>query len=1101
MSPLELIAADPLIGRIAQRSTDGSGPLAVAGLWGSSAPIVAGLIARRANRPLLYVTAHLDDADAARDDLESALDAAPALLPAWEALPGEGAASADVAAERARLCHRLASGDVPGVIVAPIQALLAPVPRAGVLEADALALSVGQSISPHAVIEWLAARNFQRLDQVEQGGDFALRGGILDVLVPGETDAVRIEFLEDAIESIRRFEIGSQRSFDALPRCRLTLPPPLDRLRPDDTTTFFDYLPANTLVAIAEPADAQELARTVLQRLGTPVGMFTAESIFRAAARFACLHLGRFASATVPAERVVAARGQPLPSFEHKPADAVAQLLELARTHRTVVFCDNAAESQRLNELLDQVRGSAGGPQAAVETRVGYLHAGFRWCDAPAEDAGPAAPDAPPPLLFVANRELFHRYAQRHRIRRVAAGRPIQSFLDLNPGDTVVHVVHGIAQFTGLQTIQKSGTRKQEEFLVLRFAESATLHVPASQIDLVQKYIGSGGARPPLSKLGGTRWKTAKARAEVAVGDLAADLLALQARRETQAGVAYPADTPWQVEFENAFLYTETPDQLTAAGDIKRDQLRARPMDRLLCGDVGYGKTELAMRAAFKVCEFGKQVAVLVPTTVLAEQHFQSFRERFAEYPFAIESLSRLRDRAEQRSIIGRAKKGQVDILIGTHRLLSADVRFADLGLAIIDEEQRFGVEHKERLKRLRETVDVLTLTATPIPRTLHLSMIGLRDISALATPPLDRRSIATRVTPFDRGLVREALVRELNRDGQVYFVHNRVRTIDAVAAALAEIVPDARFLVGHGQMPPEQLEEVMTRFVRHEADVLVCTTIIEAGLDIPNVNTIFIDRADQLGLADLHQLRGRVGRYKHRAYCYLLLSPDRPLTDVAARRLKAIEEFSELGAGFQIAMRDLEIRGAGNILGPQQSGHIAAVGYEMYCALLEQAVQRMKGEAPPAEAAVHLELNVEAYVPKHYVPSDRQRMEIYRRVAACRLPADVEQLERDLADAFGRLPPQTETLLALADIRVRAAAWRVRTILRREPDLIFTIDDLKRVEPLFAQATGSVRLVDARTIHWRLPDNYFHGDTLLRVLRQRFIQGEKARPVASARN
>jgi len=559
--------------------------------------------------------------------------------------------------------------------------------------------------------------------------------------------------------------------------------------------------------------------------------------------------------------------------------------------------------------------------------------------------------------------------------------------------------------------------------------------------------------------------------------------LRVQALRESQEGTAFPADTEWQREFEGSFIYTETEDQIVAAREIKTDMSRPRPMDRLLCGDVGYGKTELAMRAAFKCVEYGKQVAVLVPTTVLAEQHYQTFRERMADYPFIVECLSRFRSPAEQKDILQRTRKGQVDILIGTHRLLSRDVAFGDLGLVIIDEEQRFGVEHKERLKQMRATVDVLTMTATPIPRTLHMSMLGLRDISSLATPPMDRRSIVTQVRMWDRQLIREAILRELNRDGQVYFVHNLVYDIQSVAGRVRQIVPEARVVVGHGQMHEHDLEEVMTRFVRHQADVLVCTTIIESGIDIPNVNTIFIDIADRFGLADLHQLRGRVGRYKHRAYCYLLLDPRRTITPSAAKRLKAIEEYSELGAGFRIAMRDLEIRGAGNLLGPEQSGHIAAVGYEMYCQLLDRAVRRMRGQLVEEFQPVHLELDVAAHIPRAYIPSERQRMEVYRRLVRCRTVEELAQLQNDLVDAFGRYPREVQTLLDLAEVRVLAQPWRIQSIIKKPPDLIFTVRHMGLMNVLFEGASGSVRMPDHQTLHWRLPPRYLEPPTMLTIL------------------
>jgi transcription-repair coupling factor (superfamily II helicase) len=628
--------------------------------------------------------------------------------------------------------------------------------------------------------------------------------------------------------------------------------------------------------------------------------------------------------------------------------------------------------------------------------------------------------------------------------------------------------------------MRKGESEQQEEFLTLEFADHAVVHVPCSQIDLVQKYIGVAGHRPKLSTLGGKRWGRTKQQVADALSDLAETLLRVQARRMEAVGTAYPRDTEWQREFETAFPYEETEDQLTVASAIRADLISHRPMDRLVCGDVGYGKTELAMRAAFKVTEYGRQVAVLVPTTVLAEQHHDTFRERMADYPFAIGCLSRFRSPAEQRKLIEQIQKGQVDVVVGTHRLLSRDVSFADLGLVIIDEEQRFGVEHKERLKAMRETVDVLTLTATPIPRTLHMALMGVKDISSLQTPPLDRRAIATHVRGFDRDLIRDAILREMNRDGQVYFIHNFVHSIAAVADTIRGIVPEARVLFGHGQMKDDELEDVMHRFMRREADVLVATTIIENGIDIPSVNTIFINRAERFGLADLHQLRGRVGRSRHRAYCYLLLSPNQPLSGKAAKRLKTIEEFSELGAGFRIAMRDLEIRGAGNLIGKEQSGHIAAVGYEMYCRLLEQTVRRLKNEPDTTPQPVNLDLDVAAHIPARYIRSDRTRIEMYRRIVDCRSTADLSGLQRDLMDAFGPPPSQMRRLLELAKIRILARRFGIGAIARRPPDVILTVDSLPAVEPVFASAAGTVRAPDGRTVHWRPPRGELEPDRLL---------------------
>ena len=596
---------------------------------------------------------------------------------------------------------------------------------------------------------------------------------------------------------------------------------------------------------------------------------------------------------------------------------------------------------------------------------LGHLRAGFRL--------------VPQRIALVSGGELFHR-TELHRSARRKLGRVIDSFLELREGDYVVHLSHGIGRYRGLKLLEKEG--QVEEHLILEFQEQTKIYVPASKIELVQKYVGGAKSKPTLAKIGGRSWTRQKQAAEEAVNDLAADMLHLQAARATRPGISFAVDTPWQQEFDAAFPYRETRDQLSAIASIKRDMLQSRPMDRLLCGDVGFGKTEVAMRAAFKAVDSGYQVAVLVPTTILAEQHLRTFRDRMAAFPFTIAALSRFSTPAQQKRVLSALTVGAVDIVIGTHRLAQHDVQFANLGLLIIDEEQRFGVEVKERLKALRHTIDVLTMTATPIPRTLHLSLLGVRDISNLETPPDDRLAVETRVTRFEPELLRHAILRELNRGGQIFFVHNRVHDIEKVAGHLNQIVPEARIAIGHGQMPEHELEKVMVDFVHHRFDLLLATTIVESGLDIPNANTIFIDEADRYGLADLHQLRGRVGRYKHRAYCYLLVEPHKHLSAQATRRLRAIEEFSDMGAGFAIAMRDLELRGAGNILGTQQSGHIAVVGYELYCELLEQAVRRLKKLPPKESVDVEVDLPGEAYLPRTYVPDMRLKIDLYRRLA-----------------------------------------------------------------------------------------------------------------------
>jgi transcription-repair coupling factor (superfamily II helicase) len=645
-----------------------------------------------------------------------------------------------------------------------------------------------------------------------------------------------------------------------------------------------------------------------------------------------------------------------------------------------------------------------------------------------------------------------------------------------------VHVAHGIAKFVGMQTIAKDG--KSEEYLSLRFADNATLHVPASKINLIQKYVGGFSGHPTLSKIGSGRWEKEKAKVAEAVMDMAAELLDVQAARQAEVGQAYPPDTEWQHEFEAEFPYEPTQDQVTSADEIKQDMQKTRPMDRLLCGDVGYGKTELAMRAAFKACEFGKQVAVLVPTTVLAEQHYRSFKERMANYPFTIESISRFKTNKEMKDILGRAAKGEVDILIGTHRILSKDVKLADLGLVVVDEEQRFGVTHKERLKQMRKTVDVLTMSATPIPRTLHMSMLGLRDISSLTTAPQDRRSVVTEVMPFDRNRVKLAILRELQREGQIFFVHNRVHDIVEFADEVQKMVPEARIVIGHGQMGEGEMEDAMLKFIRHEADILVSTTIIESGLDIPNANTMIIDNADRFGLSELHQLRGRVGRWKHRAYCYLLLPTDRPVTPIAAKRLKAIEEYSHLGAGFKIAMRDLELRGAGNILGPEQSGHIATVGYEMYCQLLEEATRQLKKEPKATRPEAHVELGITAYLPKTYIPGDRQRMDIYRRLTRCESLEMLAELEKDVKDAFGEPPRQAVVFFALTEVRLLCQIFGIDSVIRQMPDIVLKVNDGARASFAMTGAPGTLRVIDEQTIYLRMPPTFAEPEAALMVLK-----------------
>jgi transcription-repair coupling factor (superfamily II helicase) len=667
--------------------------------------------------------------------------------------------------------------------------------------------------------------------------------------------------------------------------------------------------------------------------------------------------------------------------------------------------------------------------------------------------------------VFLCHHELFQQAPQRRVADKRRRARPVESFLELEEGDYVVHASHGIGKFLRMEKHDREGN--WQEYLVIEYRDKVLLYVPVSKIDLVQRYLGGREGVPKLDRLGGKTWSRKKEVVERAVVDLAAELLELQALRNTRCGIPYPRDSEWQHEFEAAFPFEDTPDQEEATKCIKSDMENSRPMDRLVCGDVGYGKTELAMRAAFKAVDYGKQVAMLVPTTVLAQQHFQSFCERLSDYPVSVEVLSRFRSRKEQKEVLGAAAEGKVDILIGTHRLLQKDVAFCDLGLVIIDEEQRFGVSHKNQLKRLKKTVDVLTLTATPIPRTLQMALLGLREISSLSTPPEGRLGVHTEIIHFAEERIREAIVQEIYRGGQIYFVHNRVHSIDLMRNKLLALIPEARIAVVHGQMSEKLIEQRMVGFVKGETDVLLTTTIIESGLDITNVNTIFINDAQRFGLSELHQLRGRVGRYKRRAFAYLIVPEGRLLSTVARKRLKAIVDYSDLGAGFHIAMKDLEIRGAGNILGAQQHGHIAAVGYDMFCRLLERAVKKLKNEDLPREKPVEISLGLDAYIPESYISSRKGRIEVYRKITRIVDGETACALEEELKDRFGPIPEGIRQLILQARLHAAAMAFGIdRIALSSEGIVVLSISAGARLLKGLMERQATVREINEKTLY-----------------------------------
>jgi transcription-repair coupling factor (superfamily II helicase) len=996
------------------------------------------------------------------------------------------------------------------ILVASVQALLQRTLDPADLPAQPRTIAPGSRIGLESLLHELLQLGYQPTLEVAGRGEFAHRGGIVDVFPPGGSLPVRIDFFGDEVDSLRRFDptdqrtVGKADSAILLPASEFLLSPDgasairghlgrgADRLperlavdlarfegqsgdrAPSPTTgaptatraldagdaaevwagvvcpaTGLDHIPPGTLLVLDEPGDLAEagafLWRQSEERFADLVASGdlpkTWPTTYLSARDWKARLLGaRTLELTWESDAAEALAGGGLssgdlfgwrePSVPGLRSGRLAEAVEswASEGYRIVLASDQAA---RLSELL----GEAGRPVAAVNRVDAPPPAGaIALIERSLNGGFIGGPDG---LAFVTDRELFGTV----RVRRPKAMRRVvpRDILErLVPGDLVVHIDHGIARYE--QMLRRGGAGEERDYLELSFAGGDRIYVPVEQIQRVSRY--SGGERPQLSRLGGTDWIRTKQRVKRAVDDLAEELLALYAARTSAQGHAFTGDTPWQGEMEASFPYEETIDQLRAVVETKADMEAGRPMDRLVVGDVGYGKTEVAIRAAFKAIQDGKQVAVLVPTTVLAAQHFQTFEQRFAAFPLTVRLLSRFVSERDQATTIDGLTSGSVDLVIGTHRLLSRDVRFHDLGLVVVDEEQRFGVAAKERLKRLRNEVDVLTLSATPIPRTLNLALAGIRDMSVIETPPEDRLPIQTRVAEASAGLVRDAILRELDRGGQVFYVHNRVETIEAQAEQLRRMLPGARFVVGHGQMPEGALEKVMLTFADGAADVLVCTTIIESGLDIPNANTIVIDRADTLGLAQLYQLRGRVGRSSRRAYAYLLYRRRERLSDEARKRLQAIFNASELGAGFQIALSDLEIRGAGNILGGEQSGHMAAVGFDLYSRLLADAVEETKARHDGREPVLDkpgavLDLPIDAHLPDDYVPDEAQKLELYRRLARARSAGDIAAFRQEVADRFGPMPVPVARLVEVAELRLAAESAGVSSISREDGQLV----------------------------------------------------------------
>ncbi len=1109
-----------LAGHDGEEGKSSAGRIRVSGLVPTAKALFYPTLQRAVSRPLVVIVNDNRAADELLPVLRSFAEMTGALhpnavvaLPAYDVLPFENQSPhAEIQESRAAALWKIATGSAE-IVITTIAASAMRL-RSGSFYADlAKVVRRGDFVDPERLLEHLRVVGYNQVDVVEMPGEFAHRGGLIDVYGPELDRPVRIELFGDEVESIRKFDPETQRSAavaDEIVLLPLTETPVqeqtlaainarlsgerlagseemIERAVRDTgvsvfpgweiyapvagaTESFFDLLPGAAFI-LDEPDSLQEThdtwwtrvaeahERSLIGNLVRPEELYlTPEQWSERLQRETTISVEQLGIEGGDDTEHFTLQTQPTTRFHGSVVAMTEEVERLTRAGKRVMFAvSSTGEVERLADVFNEYnlsfrigsRTPKPGTEVFVDESTYFAEEMTATTIVKAYvPEGVAIPDAN--LVLFGTRDLFDE-------SEVSLGRPqrqkskvsafLSDFRDLAIGDYVVHVEHGIGQYQGLREIpQEDGGNA--EFMVLEYAEGARLYVPLTRLDLVQKYRSSEGIKPVLNRLGTQQWQKTKARVKKAMKDMAGELLKLYAARKTAEGHSFAADSEWQHEFEDTFEFNETEDQMSAIIDVKRDMEASTPMDRLLCGDVGYGKTEVAMRAAFKAVSDNRQVAVLAPTTVLAFQHFNTFRQRFAAFPLKIEMLSRFRSPKQQKETIAKAEAGQVDILIGTHRVLSKDVKFSDLGLVIVDEEQRFGVRHKERLKQLRKEVDVLTMSATPIPRTLHMSLLGLRDMSVIETPPKDRMAIQTVVAAWDEKLLRSAIEKELERGGQVYFVHNRVESIYDIADKVREMVPKARILVGHGQMPESELERVMLAFMRHEADILLATTIIENGLDIPLCNTIIINRADRHGLSELYQLRGRVGRSERRAYAYLLIPPDRELTELARRRLAALKEFSDLGAGFKIAALDLELRGAGNLLGGEQSGHNEAVGFELYTTMLERTVRELKGEVTEETPETQLNLGLNIRIPADYIHEENQRLRMYKRIAGVESESQLEDVAGELGDRYGTPPPPVRNLLEYAALKLLSQRIGVAQIERRRESVSIRFTETATVDP-----------------------------------------------------
>ena len=1048
---METYLRDPLAETLLQRVARlpeasallADGPVVVRGLTGSSRALLTAWVERAAGTPVLCLVPHGERFEEWRDDLEYFAGAGRVLaFPEPDTLPYDPTSPhPGITAQRLETLERLSRGmrgePVAGIVLATVRGLLQRVPAPDRLTAAVLNVRLGEELVPERAMERLVALGYERLPEVEAVGQFARRGGILDIYPVGLADPIRVEFDGDQVLSLRRFDATTQRSLEQLSETAVL--PRYEVLRGDPSApgdngaglesvpfqdgmerfagryesergTLLDYLGKGIRVVVDDPGALRDRARDLereIEReygeqsahypeLSPPADLFLPGAVLTdVLGRPGCHWMGPVLERGAVADNTVFIDCRPAEPLQRSVERLKSHLIELSSNRiQAFLLCDNTGQRDRLLELVGTTQATLG---------VGLVSAGF------------TLPGAE--MAVITDHELFARYRRRRRRLKKTGGLSLAELSALRVGDFVVHEDHGIGTYRGLQRLTLNG--QETDCIQIAYAESDRLYVPVHQLGLVSRYAAEEGARPAVYRLGSVSWQKQKTRARKAIQEMADELIKAYAERQSLPGHPFKPDSVWQRELEASFPYEETPDQLVAIEAVKSDMEQARPMDRLICGDVGYGKTEVAIRAAFKAVQDGKQVGLLVPTTILAQQHWLTFRERLADFPVKVEVLSRFRTAREQKDVIARTASGDVDILIGTHRLLSKDVRFRDLGLVVIDEEHRFGVGQKERLRQMTKQVDVLALTATPIPRTLNLSLAGARDMSVIETPPRDRLPVHTEVVEVDDELITDAILREVDRGGQVFFVHNRVETIDHAALKVSRLVPQVRVAVGHGQMAERELERVMLDFLERRSDVLVATMIIESGLDIPSVNTLILDRADTLGLAQLYQLRGRVGRSSHRAYAYLMVPSRRVLTEEAEKRLRVIEEFDELGVGFKIALKDMEIRGAGNLLGPEQHGFILGLGFDLYLKLLEEAVADLRGAAAEVKPEPRLLTDWAAYLPDDYVPDEHEKLALYRRLADIRDLALLDDLTLELIDRFGQLPAPAVALVELRRLRL----------------------------------------------------------------------------------